>query len=74
MILRTILKLLLAACPTNCLQCNTNNGKCDAGYCAAGYGLSGSTGQCSGKIMFTLVNIESQSFHKLKLGKISRYI
>ena len=45
-------KFLFAECPSNCLQCDSDNTKCDAGYCAAGYGLSG--GQCSGEFFIVL--------------------
>jgi hypothetical protein len=39
--------VLLTACDPHCVQCSTNLfGKCDPGYCLAGYGYSATTQTC----------------------------
>ena len=40
--------LLISACPTNCLACDSDHSKCDVNKCATGYYKTG-TGACAGK-------------------------
>ena len=42
------INVLISACPSNCLSCDTDHSKCDTDKCDSGY-YKTDTGACAGK-------------------------